>query len=279
MHENRDAVLARYRWAVQDPPRQAAALAAIFERIRGRAPRTLREDFAGNGADSVAFVGAARGRRAIAVDLDADAIAHGRERARRILGARAGAIDWRLADVHALAPPAVAAAELLSVLNFSIGYLHTRSALLRYLAHARTCLSADGVLVLNTFGGPDALRPHVERMRIQPGRERGGARLAPFDYEWETRSHDAVRARIDCRIHFAWTDVAGAHRIDDAFVYDWRLWSPAELVEALAEAGFRRARAWRHTLVNGRDGPRGWLRPVRTLRDLPQWTAYVVAEA
>jgi SAM-dependent methyltransferase len=281
MLEKPAAVLGRYRWAVQDPVRQAAALAAIFERVRGRAARTLREDFAGNGADAVAFVGGAAGRRAIAVDVDAQAVAHGRQRAARLLGRRAAAIDWFVADVHAVAPPQVAAAELLSVLNFSIGYLHTRTALLDYFRHARACLAGDGVLVLNTFGGPDALRPGRRSFRVEPGRERGELALAPYDYEWELRRYDAVRNRIDCRIHFAWDDPSatdGRMRIEDAFVYDWRLWSLVELVEALRDVGFRRARAWRHDVVHGRDGPRGWLRPVRTLRDRGQWTAYVVAE-
>ena len=69
MRENRDAVLDRYRWATQDPVAQAAVLAEIHRRMRdGREALILREDFAGNGADSVAWVAGGRGRRAVAVD-------------------------------------------------------------------------------------------------------------------------------------------------------------------------------------------------------------------
>ena len=273
--------LERYRWAVQDPQRQAAVLAEIHRRRRGAEAWILREDFAGNAADSVAFVAQEPGRRAIAVDADATTIVHGRQRAGRLLGRKASAIDWHCADVHAVGPPAVPAADLLSVLNFSIGYLHDRKALLRYLGHARESLAHGGVLVANLFGGPDALRAGTERRRVEPGRERGQRRaLAPFDYLWETRAFDAVRGRIDCRIHFEWTDNDGhLQRTEDAFRYDWRLWSPPELIEALAEAGFRKPELWRHTARDTRNGLRVFLGPVRSLRNAPLWTAYVVAQA
>ena len=78
----------------------------------------------------------------------------------------------------------------------------------------------------------------------------------------------------------AWTDAAGRQqRIDDAFVYRWRLWSLPELTEALREAGFRRAQIWRHTIRQTREGPQGWLRPVRQLVDAPVWVAYAVGLA
>lgn len=275
------ATLERYRWAVQDPERQAAVLAEIHRRRRDAEARILREDFAGNAADSVAFVAQGSGRRAIAVDADAATIAHGQQRADRLLGRRASAIDWRCADVHAVGPPTVPAADLLSALNFSIGYLHDRKALLRYLCHARTTLAPGGVLVANLYGGPDALRAGTVRRRVEAGREpRQRLAIPPFDYLWETRAFDAVRGRIDCRIHFEWTDSEGhRQRTEDAFRYDWRLWSPPELIEALAEAGFRKPELWRHTARDTRNGVRVFLGPVRKLRDAPLWTAYVVAQA
>lgn len=276
-----ESTLQRYRWAVQDPARQAAVLAVIHRRRRGTEPRVMREDFAGNAADSVAFVAQDAGRRAIAVDADAATIAHGQHEASRLLGHRASAIDWHCADVHAISPPMAPAADLLSVLNFSIGYLHDRQALLRYLRHARTTLAPGGVLVANLYGGPDALRPGIVRHRVEPAQEHGHpSTLAPFDYLWETRAFDARRGRIDCRIHFEWTDNEGhLHRTEDAFRYDWRLWSPPELTEALAEAGFRKPELWRHTARETRNGPRVFLGPVRSLRNTPLWTAYVVAQA
>jgi SAM-dependent methyltransferase len=276
-----EAILERYRWAVQDPARQAAVLAEIHRRRRGSEARLMREDFAGNAADAVAFVAGGPRRQAIAVDTDAATLAHGERRATRLLGRRAEQIEWHCGDVHEVAPPEVPAADLLSVLNFSIGYLLDRRALLRYLRHARNTLVPDGVFIANLYGGPSAIVPHIERHRVEPRRDPGQSRaLPPFDYLWETRTWDAVRNRVECLIHFEWTDSDGnAREHRDAFHYDWRLWSPAELVEALGEAGFRQPEVWRHTESTGGDGPRVFLGPVRTLLNAPVWVAYMVAQA
>lgn len=279
MTQDRDEILERYRWATQDPSAQSAVLAEIYRRVRGGSePTLLREDFAGNGADAVAWVAAGPDRRALTVDADGMAVAHGQQRALRLLGERASQIDWHVADVHAV-PPSAPRADLLSVLNFSIGYLHTRAALLRYLEHARRALDDNGVMVLNIFGGPGALMAHSDRHSIEPGTDDGDVSVPPFDYLWETRSFDACNARIDCRIHFEWADArerGGARRIDDAFCYDWRLWTLPELTESLRETGFTRAQVWRHTARDGRSGPRVFLGPVRSLRNRHIWVAYVV---
>ncbi len=176
-----DDLLSLYRWATQDLDTQAAVLAEIYRRLRdGREARCLREDFAGNGADAVAWVAAGRHRSALAVDLDQPTIEHARQRAQRLLARRAGRIAFHCADVHTLKPPAVPAADLLSVLNFSIGYLHRRAALLRYLRQAHAALAADGVLVLNLYGGAAALRQSTTRHRVVPVRERGQRQALPL---------------------------------------------------------------------------------------------------
>jgi len=270
-------LLQRYRWATQDPPRQAAVLAEIYRRVRQSEPLRLREDFAGNAADSVAWIQAQKGRSAIAVDIDAPTIEHARERARRILGTRVEAITFVTDDVHAVTPPQVPAADVLSVLNFSAFYFHQRDALVRYFKHAHAALGADGIAIVNAFGGRDAMRPHTDRHRIKPRREGGQAALPSFDYLWEQRSYEACSGRIDCRIHFE-IDVEGGapRRIDDAFRYDWRLWTLPELRECMHSAGFSRVEVWLHTATQ-RDGETEvFLGAVESIPDRPMWLAYVV---
>ena len=276
-----EASLELYRWSTQDPNAQAAALAEIFRRIRpGQEPQLLREDFAGNAADSVAWIAGGRQRRAIAVDMNAPTLEHAKRRADRLLGKRAERLHFVLADVHQIAPPQVAAADVLSVLNFSSFYLHTRRDLLRYFRHAHSTLSKRGILVLNAFGGPAAMRAHVDHHRIHPERERGQIRALPaFDYYWEQLGYDACTSRIHCRIHFDVNDVEqmnGKRRIANAFEYDWRLWTLPELTEAMREAGFRKAQVWRHTASGPPDRPKVFLGPVRKLSDQELWVAYVV---
>lgn len=273
-------VLDLYRWATQDPPAQAAVLAEIYRRIRGQPAQVLREDFAGNAADSVAWVAADSRRRAIAVDFDAPTLAYARARAQRLLGDECQRIDFHCGDVHDLHPPAVERAQLLCVLNFSCFYFHQRAQLVRYFEHAFASLDETGVLVLNAFGGAGAMQPRRDTHRITPQSEAGSAALAAFDYEWEQRSFDACQARLDCRIHFVVNDPdapGGRRRIDDAFRYDWRLWSLPELRECLMAAGFREVQVWRHNVIDKADKPEVFLGPVDTLQGLDLWLAYVIA--
>jgi len=54
-------------------------------------------------------------------------------------------------------------------------------------------------------------------------------------YEWRQVSANPLTSLVRNEINF---DLPGGERIERAFVYDWRLWSPAELADAFREAGF-----------------------------------------
>ncbi|MCB9633167.1 MAG: class I SAM-dependent methyltransferase [Sandaracinus sp.] len=271
-----------YRWAVQDPETHAAVLQVMYETLHdGREAHVLREDFAGTCADSVAWIVMGDERHAIAVDRDAATLAWAKRRAEPLLGDELDHLELHAADVMDVAPPRVRPADILSVLNFSVGYFHTRPALVRYLRHARSGLAEGGILVLNTLGGPGAQSPLVDRRRVEPTpRMEDEVAIPPFDYLWEHRSYDAVSDVLDCRIHFELDAPKDEepHVLRDAFCYRFRLWGLAELREALLESGFSDAQVWRHTYdpALGDDGV--FLGPVDALPDLGQWTAYVVAQ-
>jgi SAM-dependent methyltransferase len=273
-----------YRWAVQDPETHATVLRHMYERMHpGRVPALLREDFAGTSAEAVAWLALASGRRALAVDSDAPTVAWARRRARRILGTRADNLHFIEADVMTAAPPQVPAADIISVLNFSILYLREPAQLLAYLRHARRCLASPGLFVLNLFGGPGALRPHTDSHLVTPSpRLASEAAIPPFEYLWEQRHVDPQTRRLDCRIHFRIPDRSapgGVRQLQDAFRYDWRLWSLAELMSSLREAGFDDVQVWRHTYdpAKGADGVfLGAVTP-EVFETLDLWTAYVVA--
>lgn len=276
--------LALYRWAVQDPETHATVLRLMFERLHpGHQAVRLREDFAGTSAEAVAWLALAPGRQALAVDCDAPTVAWARQRAERILGARADQLQFVLGDVMGVAPPQVPAADIISVLNFSILYLREPASLQAYLRHARQCLAAPGLLVLNLFGGPGALRVHTDRHPVTPRPLLATeAALPPFEYLWEQHSVDVPTRRLDCRIHFRVPDPADpsrVHELRDAFRYDWRLWSLAELTVALREAGFDDVQVWRHTYDPARGANGVFLGPVapEAVERLDLWTAYIVA--
>jgi hypothetical protein len=111
-------------------------------------------------------------------------------------------------------------------------------------------------VLLDAWGGGLAHRPFAETHR-----HRG------FDHVWEQRSFDPVTHRVDCRIHFRCRD---GSRLDDAFAYDWRMWTLPELLDLLREAGF----AGPHVLWPDGDGR---LRRRARARADPHWLAYVAA--
>jgi SAM-dependent methyltransferase len=273
-----------YRWAVQDPETHATVLRLMFERLHpGHVPARLREDFSGTSAEAVAWLALAPGRSAWAVDCDAATVAWARRRARRILGVRADDLHFIEADVMSAAPPAVPPADLISVLNFSVLYLREAAPLQAYLRHAWHCLASPGLLVLNLFGGAGALKPHTDSHLVTPRPKLGSeAAVPPFEFQWEQRHVDVATRLIDCRIHFRLRDSAGPGgvvELRDAFRYDWKLWSLAELIDALQAAGFDDVQVWRHTHDPARGAAGVFLGPVSldVFETMDLWTAYIVA--
>lgn len=206
-----------YELCAQAPARDARVLAAIH----GRQARILGEDFCGTAALSRAWADLGPRNRAVAVDHDAGTLA-------RASGhPRVGLIR---ADVRSVREPA----DVIAVLNFSIGEVHARRALVGYFRHVQKRLRRGGVFICDIYGGADShLTGTVEQRAVGPGRER-------ITYQWEQRTADPFTGRVVNAMHFVVRPPmrGSARQFKDAFVYDWRLWSVPELREAMAEAGF-----------------------------------------
>lgn len=217
-----------YERAVQNPPHEVHLFARMFRSIRGRELTRLREDFAGTAAVSAAWVASGEDREAWAVDHDAAALDSGRDRHAAALdeGAR-GRLHFVHDDVRTLGTPP---ADVVCAENFSYSVFQTREELRAYFECARANLVDDGLFVLDAQGGPSVLREGVVERRS----------LGDADVLWEHKRYDPISQRVTFAMHF---EAKGA-RIEDAFVYDWRLWGLAELREVLAEAGFTSSEVW-----------------------------------
>jgi len=220
-----------FELAAQDPPREARFLRAAH----GGDPLTLGDDFAGPASIARAWIPLGPDHRAIATDRDPEPLDHARRLADRDLGSEAHRLTCIAADVLEAPGPC----DVIAALNFAAGELHTRDALLTYLRHALCRLAPNGVLVVDTYGGPDALIPGVHEQLLDTDHGR-------IVYEWEQRTADPLTARVRNAMHFT---LPSGDRLRDAFVYDWRLWTVAELTDAMLDAGFRRAEV--HTALAG----------------------------
>lgn len=208
-----------YELCVQAPDRDAA----LIDAIHGNAPAVLGEDFCGTAAVSRHWVTLPHPRQldrtAIAVDSDPEPLAR----------AEAEGVAIRRADVMEVDE----AADAIFVGNFSIGEIHDRSGLVAYLKHARERLTPGGIFLCDIYGGADAYACGTleDEMQAQSGEQ--------VRYLWEQRSANPLTAMVIDALHFEVTPKDGEpYELADAFVYDWRLWTVAELREALLEAGF-----------------------------------------
>lgn len=242
-----------YREAVQAPEHDAAQFAAFFARHRGREPASLREDFCGTAALATEAVRLLPGLRALGVDRDAATLAWARDNSLASLPPRDRTrLRLRCADVRRVN----ARADLILATNFSYCVFHERAELLAYLRHARRCLTPQGYLVLDLWGGGLTHRTFRERHQH-----------VGFAHVWEQRAFDPISHRVDCRIHF---ELPGGRRLRNAFVYDWRMWTLPELRDLCAEAGMPA----QHVLW--RDG-QGRLRERQKVPAQPTWICYLAA--
>ena len=215
-----DATLDRhdlYELCVQSPRHLVGLLTAIH----GGKPAILAEDFSGTAALSREWVKQIPRGRAIATDLDEVVLQR----------ARTPRITTVAADV--LRAPLTPRADVIFVGNFSIGEIHDRPRLVRYLKRCRARLKPKGVFVCDTYGGQSAFRTGAVH-RLHPG-----PRGLTIRYTWEQRRADPLTALVENALHFR-VDKDGwiIQEETDAFVYHWRLWSIPELRDAMTEAGF-----------------------------------------
>lgn len=216
---------------------QAPELVAPFlRRLHGGSPRILGEDFCGTAALAREWTRSDPAASAIATDHDAQVLA-------RAAAQPSERVELVQADVRA----ARGRCDVIFAGNFSLGELGTRAELLAYLRGARERLSPGGLFVGDTYAGAGAWRTGAveRRHHIAPG--------VCVRYVWEQRECDPISARVVAALSFRVEEQGEiVQELPDAFVYRWRLWSPAELAEALAEAGFERIGSARELEPAGR---------------------------
>ncbi|MCK6546143.1 class I SAM-dependent methyltransferase [Myxococcota bacterium] len=259
---DRADIHALYETSVQSPVGDVEMISRVFAQRRGRAARTLREDFSGSAALSTAWVKSAPDRRATAIDLDAKVLSYAAEHHRAALSEEAAArLVLHHGDVRDRRIPG--RFDAVASYNFSAFVFKERRALFDYFRAVRRALVKDGLFFFDVFGGTLAQEPSLEP-RSYDG----------FSYIWEQASFDPLTSRLEAHIHFGFDD---GSRIRRAFSYDWRLWQIVELRELLDEAGFTRSDVYWEDRDDEGEGT-GRFRRRTKVDAVPGWTAYVVAE-
>ena len=248
-----------YEQSVQNVGHEVEFMDQIFEETYGRKATFLREDFCGTALLCSEWVKARMGNTALGVDYDGPTLDWGRINNIAPLGGRAADVTLIRDDVRNVLEPR---ADILAATNFSWWGMKTRAELGEYFKLVRRNLNDEGMLMLDCFGGPEAQVPQIEEREVDG-----------FDYRWDQDTFNPITNEIECMIHFRFPD---GSRLDEAFKYDWRLWTLPETCELLADCGFRKTVVyWEGTDEEGE--PNGVFLPDRKGDLAPAWVAYILA--
>lgn len=276
-----------YELCVQSPRH----IVAFLRGVHGNEPIVLGEDFCGTAAISRRWCAEAarhnQAGRAVAIDLDPEVIE--RARAGVIADGTADRVELRCGDciggvgegrekiplARARGSDGQDGCDVLFVGNFSIGYCHDRRALVAYLRRCWQRIArgnggfGGGVFACDIYGGASAFKLGGFERR-HPGRGREIIR-----YAWSHDAADPLTGTVENSIGFR-VEVDGeiVQELPRAFTYRWRLWSIAELRDAMHEAGFTRTEIYKDMNIAPGQTPT----PVRDPGELGEdWIVLVVA--
>ena len=252
-----------YERAVQCVAADIDFVDRVFAEHSQRQPHTLREDFCGTAAACCEWVRRGEHRRAWGVDLDAEVLAWGRKHnISRLTPSQQKRLQLVQEDV---CYARVQAVDVVLAMNFSYYLFKTRDRLRSYFTSVRQSLKADGLFVLDAFGGSEAFQTLKESRKCDG-----------FTYVWEQAGFDPITHDVLCHIHF---ETENGQKISPAFTYDWRLWTLPEIRELLGEGGFTQVAVY----WEGVDRETGQGNGVYELAQKgsadPAWIAYLVAKA
>jgi hypothetical protein len=250
-----------YLQAVQAPDVDAEFARDVYRREFDRRATRLREDFCGTAAICCEWVKLHDDNRAWGVDLDPEPLQWGRENNLAALKKKQRRrVELIEGDVRTVETPPV---DVVMAQNFSYFLFEERATLVSYFQSVHQRLDESGLLILDVYGGPEAVRESIEETEHDD-----------FTYCWDQDGFDPISRRARCHIHFDFPD---GSRMERAFTYEWRMWTLPELREALADAGFAATSVWWEGTDEETGEGDGEYTPQESAEADDAWVAYVVA--
>lgn len=260
-----------YEASVQNAEAEVDFFEKVYKRRHAKRFERLREDFCATAAIACDWARRRPENRSWGVDFHEPTLAWGRRHHVARLGAAAERVTLLLADVRDVRKPEV---DVVAALNFSYWVFKERKVLVDYFRGVRASLRAGGMLVLDAYGGTDAMGTITERRRVSGHATPDGAPIPAFSYVWEQAYFNPVDHHMTNFIHF---ELGDGTKLKRAFRYDWRQWTLPELKDALLEAGFAATEVWMDGWNDELDEGDGLFRPTRKFANDLGWVAYVVA--
>jgi len=239
-----------YQASVQNPDFELDFIDDTFKKLRGRKPKTMREDFAGTAISSCRFVKRRKSNKAVAVDFDAEVLDWSRKHnISKLTEEEKQRIQLIEDDVLNVTTEKF---EVLQAYNFSYWFFQERATMLAYFKRTREALVDDGLLFLD------------EKRKVDG-----------FKYIWEQAEFNAITNELKCHIHFHFPDKS---KIKKAFTYTWRVWGARELREILAEAGYSESMVYRQKFDPKTDEALDEYIATDEAEDYACWLGYIIAK-
>lgn len=255
-----------YETSVQMPDHEVNFFIQAYRDARQQMPYTLGEDFCGTFAVSCHWVQSDEKRSAIAIDSSRETLKWGRDHnLSRLREEQQKRVTLMQQDVRNRNSKKV---DVIAAQNFSFWSLKTRREVLDYFRSALAGLADDGIMVLDMMGGAECrIEGLTHKQTIREGRD-------GFSYIWKQVSYNPINSDTCCSISFKFAD---GSRLQDAFVYHWRLWTIVEVREMLSEAGFSKTHVyWAIDEDLDAEPDLAWQRREKAPSDA-SWTCYLVA--
>lgn len=249
-----------YERSVQAPDVDVEFFDGLYFERFGESPTRLREDFCGSAALCRAWAASSADRTAVGVDLDGGTLAWARARLDRELGSEAERVELVEGDVRTTDTER---ADVLCAQNFSYFVFEERAELRSYFERCLQRVASPGIFIVDLFGGYESIEDEREDVTDH----------GDFEYVWEQHRFDPINAHGVYKIHFRFADGSA---LEDAFVYEWRMWTIPEIREVMLEAGFSAADVyWEDEDPESGEGTGSYSLRTSAACD-PAWNAYVV---
>ena len=250
-----------YEQSVQNVEFEIPFINDTFKTLRGRDPRSMREDFCGTANAACAWIKHHDDNTAIGVDLDSDVLQWGREhhiaKLKPQQAARISLLEQNVLDV------ATDPVDVILATNFSYWCFQTRELMRDYFRKVHAALQDDGVFFLDAYGGYEAFEELEEETEYDE-----------FTYVWDQAKYNPLNGHMTTHIHFRFPD---GSELSPAFSYEWRLWTLPEILELLTEAGFQNTTVYTQGWDEETEEETDEYYPTATLDADPGWVVYLTA--
>ncbi|RYZ55769.1 MAG: class I SAM-dependent methyltransferase [Proteobacteria bacterium] len=250
-----------YAKSVQSPDVDALFLQKTYSSLKGKEPKTLREDFCAAFALCCEWTRLGSDKLSIGIDLDEEPLDYGRKHYLSTLSPE----EQKRVNVLSqnVLSPEMPHADIIAALNFSYMGFKTRPLLKQYIENCHKTLNDGGLLIFDCFGGPASQEPNESESEYDD-----------FSYFWDQDTFDPLTNEGMFYIHY---QPKGQKKIEKVFTYDWRMWGIPELKDLMEEAGFKKIHFyWEGTDEDGEGD--GNYSKVTKGEICDSWVAYIVGE-